>query len=135
VKETDGFAVLLVTIPIGKLGDHHGRKKIMALSLLGVAGSLIEISIVCTAVFFSSYFLTLKLNCMTVQLILFPTLGAFPRTFPLRLVWLSSMILLCGGGFQSASAFMWAMVSESVPAEKRQVPKIPRDYGSLTPTF
>ncbi|KAH6696760.1 hypothetical protein DL95DRAFT_306357, partial [Leptodontidium sp. 2 PMI_412] len=29
------------------LGDHHGRRKIMAVSLLGVAGSLSEIFIVC----------------------------------------------------------------------------------------
>ncbi|KAH7355376.1 hypothetical protein BKA65DRAFT_394485, partial [Rhexocercosporidium sp. MPI-PUGE-AT-0058] len=29
------------------LGDHHGRRKIMAISLLGVAGSLTEIFVVC----------------------------------------------------------------------------------------
>jgi MFS family permease len=39
--------VLLVAVPIGRLGDHHGRRKIMALALLGVAGSLGEIFIVC----------------------------------------------------------------------------------------
>lgn len=40
--------VLLVAIPIGKLGDHHGRRKIMALSLIGVAASLVEIFVVCS---------------------------------------------------------------------------------------
>lgn len=39
--------VLLVAIPIGRLGDCIGRRKIMALSLLGVAGSLTEIFVVC----------------------------------------------------------------------------------------
>jgi hypothetical protein len=45
--------------------------------------------------------------------------GAFPQTFPLQLVWLSSVILLLGGGLNSASAFMWAMASESIPQERR----------------
>lgn len=39
--------VLLVAVPIGRLGDHHGRRKIMALALVGVAGSLCEVFIVC----------------------------------------------------------------------------------------
>jgi len=82
----DTIPVLLVAIPIGKLGDHHGRRKIMAMSLIGVAGSLAEIFIVCT----------------------------FPQRFPLQLVWFSSAILLFGGGLNSASAFMWAMASESI---------------------
>ena len=39
--------VLLVAVPIGRLGDHHGQRKIMALALVGVAGSLAEIFTVC----------------------------------------------------------------------------------------
>ncbi|PQE10193.1 mfs multidrug transporter protein [Rutstroemia sp. NJR-2017a WRK4] len=35
--------VLLVAIPIGNLGDRYGRKSIMALSLIGVAASMVEI--------------------------------------------------------------------------------------------
>ncbi|EKD21754.1 MFS multidrug transporter [Drepanopeziza brunnea f. sp. 'multigermtubi' MB_m1] len=87
----DTIPVLLVAIPVGRLGDHHGRRQIMAMALLGVVGSLVEIFVVC----------------------------AFPKTFPLRLVWLSSAILLFGGGLNSASAFMWAMVTESIPSEGR----------------
>ncbi|KAK0119437.1 hypothetical protein ONS95_010886 [Cadophora gregata] len=63
----------------------------MAMALIGVAGSLTEIFIVC----------------------------AFPQKFPLQLVWFSSAMLLLGGGLNSASAFMWAMASESIPSEKR----------------
>ncbi|PBP21869.1 MFS multidrug transporter [Diplocarpon rosae] len=96
----DTIPVLLVAIPIGKLGDRLGRRKIMAMSLLGVAGSLTEIFIVC----------------------------AFPRTFHLRLVWLSSAILLCGGGLNAASAFMWAMASQSIPSETRQAKHIFRRH-------
>lgn len=43
----DMVSVLLVAVPIGRLGDHHGRRKIMAVALLGVAGSLCEIFTVC----------------------------------------------------------------------------------------
>jgi hypothetical protein len=46
--------------------------------------------------------------------------GAFPQIFPLQLVWISSIILFCGGGLNSASAFMWAMASESIPSARRQ---------------
>ncbi|KAK2627797.1 hypothetical protein QTJ16_002443 [Diplocarpon rosae] len=88
----DTIPVLLVAVPFGKLGDRLGRRKIMAMSLLGVAGSLTEIFVVC----------------------------AFPRTFQLRLVWLSSAVLLFGGGLNAASAFMWAMASASIPSETRQ---------------
>ncbi|PVH73912.1 hypothetical protein DL98DRAFT_430473 [Cadophora sp. DSE1049] len=51
----DTIPVLLVAIPIGKLGDHHGRRKIMAMSLIGVAGSLAEIFIVCTHKIYLQY--------------------------------------------------------------------------------
>lgn len=51
--------VLLVAIPIGKLGDRLGRRKIMALSLLGVAGSLTEIFVVCGWILFFSIDLSL----------------------------------------------------------------------------
>jgi hypothetical protein len=43
----DKVLVLLVAVPIGRLGDHHGRRKIMALALVGVTGSLCEIFTVC----------------------------------------------------------------------------------------
>jgi MFS family permease len=44
----DTLSVLLVAVPMGKLGDKYGRRKIMALSLIGVAGWLGEIFTVCT---------------------------------------------------------------------------------------
>ncbi len=50
MHEADAFLVLLVTIPIGNLGDHHGRRQIMALSLVGFAGALTEMFVVCTFV-------------------------------------------------------------------------------------
>lgn len=45
--DADLIPVLLVAVPLGRLGDQHGRRKIMTLALLGVAGSLSEIFIVC----------------------------------------------------------------------------------------
>ncbi|KAF7869806.1 hypothetical protein EAF04_004590 [Stromatinia cepivora] len=87
----DTVPVLLVAIPIGNLGDRYGRRKIMALSLIGVGLSLVEIFVVC----------------------------AFPKIFDLRWVWLSSFFLLCGGGLYSSAAFMWAMASSLIPEDKR----------------
>ncbi|KAL3426061.1 MFS multidrug transporter [Phlyctema vagabunda] len=89
----DTIPVLLLAIPYGKLGDRYGHRKIMSLSLVGLAGSLCEIFVVC----------------------------AFPRVFPLELIWLSSIILLFGGGFYPFAANMWAMASEAIPPERRSV--------------
>lgn len=47
-RNADRYIVLLVAIPIGNLGDRYGRRNIMALSLIGVGLSLVEIFIVCT---------------------------------------------------------------------------------------
>ncbi|EPE34909.1 MFS general substrate transporter [Glarea lozoyensis ATCC 20868] len=88
----DGIVVLLVTIPFGKLGDYIGRKKVIAIALTGVFFSLSEIFVVC----------------------------AFPKIFPLQLIWLSSAILLCGGGLNSASSYMWGLAAECIPATNRQ---------------
>ncbi|KAF7922635.1 hypothetical protein EAE99_007212 [Botrytis elliptica] len=87
----DTVPVLLVAIPIGNLGDRYGRRKIMAISLIGVGLSLVEIFVVC----------------------------AYPKIFDLRWVWLSSLFLLCGGGLYSSAAFMWAMASSLIPEDKR----------------
>ncbi|TGO47716.1 hypothetical protein BCON_0266g00080 [Botryotinia convoluta] len=87
----DTVPVLLVAIPIGNLGDRYGRRKIMALSLIGVGLSLVQIFVVC----------------------------AYPKIFDLRWVWLSSLFLLCGGGLYSSAAFMWAMASSLIPEDKR----------------
>jgi hypothetical protein len=54
-------------------------------------------------------------------LLIYHMQGAFPRLFPLHLVWVSSLILLCGGGLFSAAALMWAMAAEAFPEDKRQV--------------
>jgi len=106
---------------MGKLGDRHGRRRIMALSLLGVAAAYSEIFIVCKySIIYSSFDSPRLGTALTVDLRLIFT-GAFPNVFPLQLIWLSSFILMCGGGLNSASAFMWAMASESIPEERRQV--------------
>ncbi|RDW80858.1 hypothetical protein BP5796_05556 [Coleophoma crateriformis] len=46
-------------------------------------------------------------------------LAAFPRIFPLELVWFSSAILFFGGGLYPFAANMWAMASEAIPPERR----------------
>ena len=111
--------MLLVAMPIGRLGDHIGRRKITALALLGLAGSLAEIFTVCTSTVYELIMRCSRHSLGARSWILILRLGAFPKIFRLQLVWLSSVILLCGGGLNSASAFMWALASESIPAERR----------------
>ncbi|TVY56157.1 MFS transporter SAT21, partial [Lachnellula suecica] len=43
----DTIPVLLVAVPIGRLGDSYGRRKILAFALVGVAASLCWIFTVC----------------------------------------------------------------------------------------
>jgi hypothetical protein len=43
----DTIPVLLVAIPLGKYGDYYGRRRILALALVGVGASLVEIFTVC----------------------------------------------------------------------------------------
>ena len=89
----------------------------MALALLGVVGSLGEIFFVCEFPV-SAPFVQYQTPGVEAPLLMV-IIGAFPKIFRLQLVWLSSVILLCGGGLNSASAFMWAMASESIPPERR----------------
>lgn len=88
----------------------------MAICLLGVACSFCEVFVVCTSwqIFGTS----------DTYLLIYYMQGAFPVVFPLQLVWLSSLILLCGGGLFSAAALMWAMAAEAFPEERRQVYKL-----------
>ena len=81
----------------------------MATALVGVAASLCEVFVVCM----------LFLTVITKNPIFIKFIGAFPKVFPVRLVWLSSILLLCGGGLNSASAYMWAMASEAIPSKQR----------------
>ncbi|KAG0652603.1 Aspercryptin biosynthesis cluster C [Hyphodiscus hymeniophilus] len=103
---TDIPLVLLIAIPMGKLGDRYGRRRIMAWSLFGVALSLCEVFTVCM---FQPEKRVISPDNST---------GAFPKLFRLEFVWLSSILLLCGGGLNAASAYMWAMASESIPDDR-----------------
>lgn len=80
------------------------------MALVGVAGSLCEIFTVCEFIFF---------HLPRVCQVLTDLLGAFPKIFPLRLVWLSSVVLLFGGGLNAASSYMWAMASDCIPPARR----------------
>jgi MFS family permease len=51
----DVLSVLLVAIPMGRLGDHYGRRNILIIALVGVAGSLSWIFIVCMSTFRISF--------------------------------------------------------------------------------
>ncbi|CZT43672.1 uncharacterized protein RSE6_03743 [Rhynchosporium secalis] len=102
--DTAPVVVLLVAIPTGKLGDKYGRRKVMTGSLLGVTGSLILIFAV---------FLGLRRGIHK------DSEGLYPQIFPLRLVWLWPVFLLCGGGLYTSAALMWTMASEACDNEER----------------
>jgi MFS family permease len=87
----DTLPVLLVAIPVGKLADRYGRKKLMSLNLIGVLVAMAEIMVVV----------------------------AFPRLFSIRLVWASSVLLLFGGGLYTTAALMWAMASSTFDDDSR----------------
>ncbi len=70
--------MLLVAIPIGRLGDHHGRRKILALALVGVAGSLIEVFTVCECPKIFRYSLLSALTVLCAHL----PFRCFPEVIP-----------------------------------------------------
>lgn len=88
----------------------------MAICLASVAVSFSEIFVVCMS--------APSNNLSDIYILTHHLQGAFPRVFPLQLVWISSAILLCGGGLFSAAALMWAMAAEVFPEDRRQVYKL-----------
>jgi hypothetical protein len=48
-RNSDCDLVLIIAVPFGKLGDRYGRRKLLAVILLGVASSYCQIFLVCTS--------------------------------------------------------------------------------------
>lgn len=105
----DCVPVLIVAIPLGNFGDTFGRRLIMAGSFLGVFLSLSVIFVVCKS----------KVLGIIVKVVVLTIQGAFPMSFDLRYIYLSSVLLLLGGGLYSTTSFMWAFAAECLPEKSR----------------
>ncbi|KLJ11632.1 hypothetical protein EMPG_13172 [Blastomyces silverae] len=87
----DAMAGVLLSIPYGLLADKYGRKPIFCICIPGFV-----------------------LNMMVTGVILYAS-----DTFPLRMVWLSTLAWVFGGGFAVASTMVWTMMAD-VTAESQR---------------
>lgn len=81
----DCIPVLLMAIPTGYLADRFGRRKVMAMIISGMLAGAAWYILVCS----------------------------FPAVFPVRLLWLSSVFYLSGGGYWSASIMVLAIAADA----------------------
>ncbi|KAF2118388.1 hypothetical protein BDV96DRAFT_569813 [Lophiotrema nucula] len=107
----DALPVFLVALPLGSLSDRHGRKIVLASSILGVLFGFAWIMIVCTS--------SNKIVRFAFLLRLTSCSGHFPSVFPIRLVWLSSTMYLFGGGLFQANASVMLIAAESSSDKSR----------------
>ncbi|KAL1869217.1 hypothetical protein Plec18167_007883 [Paecilomyces lecythidis] len=90
-KETsDVLPGILLSVPYGVLADHWGRKPVLLLGILGTLLGEIWVRVVCL----------------------------YPAVLPLRLVWLSGMWRLIGGGDITVSSIALVMVADRFPEEE-----------------
>ncbi|EGE80445.1 MFS transporter [Blastomyces gilchristii SLH14081] len=87
----DAMAGVLLSVPYGLLADKYGRKPIFCICIPGFV-----------------------LNMMVTGVILYAS-----DTFPLRMVWLSTLAWMFGGGFAVASTMVWTMMAD-VTAESQR---------------
>ncbi|OJJ47370.1 hypothetical protein ASPZODRAFT_65203 [Penicilliopsis zonata CBS 506.65] len=90
-KETaDVLPGILLSIPYGVLADRWGRKPVLLLGILGILLGEIWVRVVCL----------------------------YPTVLPLRLVWLSGMWRLIGGGDMVLSSIALVMVADCFPEDE-----------------
>ncbi|KAF7720138.1 Uncharacterized protein PECH_001148 [Penicillium ucsense] len=90
----DMFEVLpsiLLSLPYGVLSDHWGRKPVLLLGIVGIV-----------------------LGEMWIRLVAF-----FPNVFPLRLIWMSGLFRIIGGGDQTLVTIALVMVADVFSEEER----------------
>ncbi|PGH29045.1 hypothetical protein GX50_08203 [[Emmonsia] crescens] len=87
----DALSGVFLSIPYGLLADKYGRKPIFCICIPGFI-----------------------LNMIVTGVILYAS-----DTFPLRMVWLSTLAWMFGGGFAVASTMVWTMMAD-VTAESQR---------------
>ncbi|KAK1996482.1 major facilitator superfamily transporter [Colletotrichum falcatum] len=81
----------LSAFPWGIVADRVGRKKVFSLAVLGMALSQLWFLLVC----------------------------AFPKTFPIKALWLSPFFIFVGGGNAVLGAVVFSMISDVTTSENR----------------
>ncbi|KAK1585263.1 major facilitator superfamily transporter [Colletotrichum navitas] len=81
----------LATFPWGIIADRFGRRKVFSLAVLGIILDQLWFLLVC----------------------------AFPRTFPMKALWVGPFFLLVGGGNGVLSAVVFSMISDVTTSENR----------------
>ncbi|OJD17208.1 hypothetical protein AJ78_02701 [Emergomyces pasteurianus Ep9510] len=87
----DALSGVLLSLPYGLLADKYGRKPIFCICIPGFI-----------------------LNMIVTGVVLYAS-----DTFPLRMVWLSTLAWVLGGGYAVASAMVWTMMAD-VTAESQR---------------
>lgn len=87
----DAIPGMLLTIPYGLLADRIGRKRVCGIALVGL----------------------LMKMCWDISVLW------FWKTFPIRLVWISPIFLLLGGGGATAGAMVNSIISDVTTEENR----------------
>ncbi|KAL2829492.1 major facilitator superfamily domain-containing protein [Aspergillus cavernicola] len=91
-KETaDQLPGIILALPYGFAADRIGRKPILLLAVAGVVLEDVAIRLVCW----------------------------WNAALPLRMIWATPVFQIIGGGSQTATAMVYAMITDMVPAEKR----------------
>lgn len=93
-----------MSIPFGSLADRIGRKKVLMLALVGCLLSDTWVATVCRC---------LSIVCSSVTgIISNKALGLFPQIFPIRMVWLSGLWQLIGGGGAVVMSLCFTLIGD-----------------------
>ncbi|KAB8257987.1 major facilitator superfamily domain-containing protein [Aspergillus pseudonomiae] len=91
-KDTiDQLPGIILALPYGLAADRFGRKPILLLCLAGLVLEEVAIRLVCW----------------------------WNAVIPLRMIWVTPIFQIIGGGSQTATAMAYAMITDVVPLEKR----------------
>lgn len=103
--------MLLASVFYGALADHIGRKKVLVLALIGHLLGGTWVAIVCG---FSLTHCSLDAGGHSNEM-----LGFWPETFPLRMIWLSGIWQMIGGGKASVMSMCFTLIGDVCSPEKR----------------
>ncbi|KAK0649758.1 major facilitator superfamily domain-containing protein [Cercophora newfieldiana] len=89
----DLLPTLLAGVPMGIIADRYGRTLVLGLSLFGGTLAVVASVLICT----------------------------FPQVFPLRLIWLTPILSLIGGGEVTVATIVYAIVADVTDESNRSV--------------
>jgi MFS family permease len=103
---------LFLAIPFGILADKYGRKWLMVLNVISICLRTLWTYVVCES---KQYHLRMGVSEVNE----FELTGAFPDTFPIRLVWLKGLSSLLGGGSLVTVSLFIVVITDVTPESTR----------------